>query len=117
MAIQRTTHLYEVLYRGGPGGFQGAHAVDLERVADGEQIYAETLLPARPITEAEFGDLLGGQSAALIEAADTARSERDMAITDRDAALLERDAAVSAAETANARMAEVEAELAAAGSE
>ena len=74
MAITDNTFLYEILYRGGPDGFQGAHAVDLRRVADGDTILVDQEQPARPITEAEFRDLLGGQTAALIEAADAANA-------------------------------------------
>jgi hypothetical protein len=75
MAIERIAFLYEILWRGGPDGFQGAHAIDLERIVDGDEVIAEKLLDARPITEAEFGELLGANAAQAIEAADRARAE------------------------------------------
>lgn len=103
MAMARNTSLYELLARFGPSGYLGAHAIDLERVTDGDELVAERELPARSITQAEFGAMLGAQSAALIEAADEARAEAA-------AAIAERDATAQSLETAQARIAALEAE-------
>lgn len=86
MTITRSTFLYEVLARFNSAGFQGAHAIDIEQVADGTEVISEKELPARPITQAEFGDLLGGQTAALIEAADTAMEALRRVTEERDRA-------------------------------
>ncbi len=80
MPIVRNKFLYDLTVRFGPSGFKGAHAIDLEQVSDGEEVISEKEMPARPITEAEFSTLLTGQTAALIEAADQARRDRDIQI-------------------------------------
>lgn len=74
MAITKTTFLYEILVRFGPDGYRGSHVLDLEKVVDGAEILVERVLPARPITEAEVGELLGGKVAALIEQLDAANA-------------------------------------------
>lgn len=77
MALKKQTSLYEILVRFGPKGFVGAHAIDMEEVIDGKEVHSAKELPPRPVTEAEFKELLGAQTAKLIEAADAARAERD----------------------------------------
>lgn len=75
MAITRTSFLYEILLRFNANGYQGAHVIDLEQVIEDGNVISERELPARPITEAEIGTIIGAQSAALVEAADAARAE------------------------------------------
>lgn len=121
MPIERLTHLYDITARFGPSGFRGAHAIDLERVTDGDEVLAERELPARPITEAEFGTLLAGQAASLIQAADDARQERDArvaeALAEMKIAQNERRAAISHRERTAAENAELTGKLRDAGAE
>lgn len=144
MAIKEIITRYELLVRFDDmtGEFKGAHAIDAVRY---ENTTAGTIshpvhTPARPITAAEFADMVGAEAARLIEAADAARLERDGALAQRDetAAALEartnemeaaaaqaaqtveqhRTAAAEAtarADAAEAQLAQFVAELAAAG--
>ena len=82
MTIQRKRFLYDITLRFGPSGFRGAHAIDLDQVCDGDEVISEKETAARSITEIEFQSLLGGQTAALIEAADSARRERDIRVAE-----------------------------------
>ena len=82
MTIKRKRFLYDITIRFGPSGFRGAHAIDLDQVCDGDEVISEKETAARSITEVEFQSLLGGQSAALIEAADSARRERDIRVAE-----------------------------------
>ncbi len=84
MTIKKTSHLYELLIRFGPDGFQGAHMKDLETVADGSEIISQRVLDPRAITEAEAGTLIGKESAKLVEAATAARAEAEAATAERD---------------------------------
>lgn len=86
MTLKKSTDLYEVLVRFGPDGFVGAHVIEAETVHEGKDVLAFKELPARPVTKAEIGGLLGANTAKLIEAADIARAERDQALTDRNGA-------------------------------
>jgi hypothetical protein len=91
MAIKKTTHLYEILIRFDGGGYKGSHVIDLERVTDGNTVYAENPGVARPVTLEEVGDLLGAETTRLIEQLD-----REIARADAAEALLD-NLAVSAA--------------------
>jgi len=108
MAIERNTFLFEFLVRMGPGGFVGAHAIDLERVSDGDEVIAERELPARPLTEAEAGTILGTENARMVE-----MLSAEQAATAAQRARAE--TAEARAEAAEGRVAELEAALAAAG--
>ena len=105
MALKKSTDLYEVLVRFGPEGYRGAHVIDAETVMDGDEVLAHREHPARPVTKAELGSLLGARNATLIEAA-------DKAIIERDKANDERDDAKHAAMLANERAAKAEGHLA-----
>lgn len=98
MALTTRTRLYEILVRFGPSGFQGAHAIDIDEIVDGDEVKAAKELPARPITSAEMSEMLGNHSAALIEAADAARAAAREADARATRAAHDRDAAVRAAE-------------------
>lgn len=88
MALAKNTHLYEVLIRFGPDGYRGAHVIDLELITDGDEIVSGKELPARPLTKAEIGPIIGATNAKLIEAADQARAEKEVAAEERDNAKL-----------------------------
>lgn len=109
------TFLYDITARFGPDGFVGAHAIDMKRTIDDDDgDVTDKEFPARPITADEFTDLLGGQTAALIQAADDARADRDariaQALADRDEAI-EKTKAECAEKVAEAeRLANVAAE-------
>lgn len=111
MALTKTKCIYELLYRGGPKGFVGAHVIEMECVyEDGEKI-GERFFPARPITEAEFREMLGGESAALIEAADAARAElgqitEEKGALEQDLAKTRAALAIYQADTADAAVAQ-----------
>lgn len=120
MTIARATFLYELLVRLGPYGFIGAHAIDLERVSDGAEIIAERELPARPLTEAEAGAILGAESARLIEqlgaaAVEAAALRERIAVLEAEAvdaaAAKAADAATIAALAAQGALADARAEL------
>ena len=74
-------YLYEVMARFTADGFQGAHAKDMEclRLADGT-LQDFRVGDPRPVTEKEFGKLLGKETAKLIQAADAARGETEQAL-------------------------------------
>lgn len=73
MPIEEKRRLYELLVRfDDEGGLQGAHAKDMLRYHNSES--GETSKPVesdpRPVTAAEFGELLGPAIAAGIESLD-----------------------------------------------
>jgi len=110
MAIERNTLLYELLVRLGPDGFLGAHAIDLERVTDGDEVIAERELPARPLSELEAGTILGAENARMVE---QLAAEQIATAAQRVRA----ENAEARADAAEARAAQLEAALAAAGSQ
>lgn len=67
--IEKTSFLYEVLLRFGPDGLSGAHAIDMVRIVDtgSGEVIAENEELARPITQAEVSDILGAETAGMIE--------------------------------------------------
>jgi hypothetical protein len=67
MTITTQTFLYEILLRFGPAGLVGAHAIDVERVADGDQVIADRAEPAREITSEDVATLVGEQNATLVQ--------------------------------------------------
>lgn len=112
MTIEKTVRPYEVLVRFGRAGFQGAHVQDIEEVVEGDEVLAARILPARPLTEAEVGDVVGGEAARLIEAVEATRlqAQADAAAAAEARAALEtlraaREAADEAAWTARAELA------------
>ena len=79
--MAKSTYLYEVLFRLGPDGLVGAHAVYVDRYTDDEtgQIVADRRGPARPIKPAsEAATLVGDTVATFVEQVDRLRSENDM---------------------------------------
>jgi len=110
MAIEKRVLPYGLFIRfDDEGRFQGAHATDCVRFVDTET--GETSVPKetdpRPVTLAEFGDLLGERNATLVEDADAARSETDALRTELAAAnaMIEQEAALR--QQAEARLAAV----------
>jgi hypothetical protein len=93
MTIERTSHLHEILIRFGPDGYRGAHVIDLERVVDGGELISERELPARPVTQAEIGPIIGAENARLIEAADQAIAAAVQAVAAGKAAIARAEAA------------------------
>lgn len=66
--MEKQRHLYEVLLRYGPKGFIGGHAVDADHfIDDAGVVHASTALQPRPIREDEVGEIIGAESAKLIE--------------------------------------------------
>lgn len=103
MAIEEKTIPYEILIRLGPDGYQAAHVIDLEMLVDTTTgaVRAATELPARPISVAEAGEILGTESVALLVQID----------------LLKADLAAEKAKVEQAEAARAEAESAAARAE
>lgn len=109
--LERHVGLYEVLARfdfenadgGGKTVFTGAHARDKVRFINVEtgKVDRDEEQPARPITREEFGALLGDNSAKLIEAADLATLRANVAearVTELEAEMAEEQAARALAE-------------------
>lgn len=78
MTIERRASLYEVLIRFDANGYKGSHVIDIDEVFDADtgEIHSARELPARPITQAELGPLLGEATAGLIEGTEAAVAER-----------------------------------------
>jgi chromosome segregation ATPase len=110
MTIERKRFLYDITLRFGPSGFRGAHAIDLDQICDGDEVISEKETAARSITEVEFRSLLGGQTAELIEAADSARRDRDIRVAE---ALNRQDEAEKKQNSAELQLKSKEAELSA----
>lgn len=106
MAIDKETHLYEILVRFGPEGYRGSHVQDLIRVIDTEtgQVYSEQPTDARPVTKAEIGSLIGAKNAGLIEELEREKTARLEAEAERDALVAERDDATQRLEKARAAL-------------
>lgn len=103
MTIERETHLYEILLRFNSDGYQGSHVIDLEIMTENGAVISERELPARSITEAEVGGIIGQQSARLVEAADAAIAQA--AESDRARQVAEDAAIAQAAKSDQARQA------------
>lgn len=84
MAIEKTTHLYEVLIRFGPdGNVRGAHQQSVERITDGDTVLSERQNPPVPVDPDALGGILGKNVAAMlaqIEGLKLDIAERDAAI-------------------------------------
>ena len=127
MALTKNTHLESLFVRGdGKGGIQGAHVEYLEIVMDGTQEIARRVTPAQPINlvpealapiigEALSASLLS--NSALNEQITVENAAKAEAESARDKALADAKAAASAAlaeiDEANAKIAELTAQLAA----
>jgi len=66
MARRLETCLYEILLRFDADGLRGAHVQDLDRILDGDEVVSEIPSPARAVTVAEVGDLLGKENVEFI---------------------------------------------------
>lgn len=123
MALTKNTFLESFFVRGdGNGGIQGAHVEYLEIVMDGTQEIARRVTPAQPINlvpealapiigEALSASLLS--NSALNEQITVENAAKAEAESARDKALADAKAAASAADEANAKIAELTAQLAA----
>lgn len=109
MAIEKIVERYEFLCRFRGGALVGAHVLDLERIVDTEtgQVYAETVMPAKPVNPATIGDVIGEQVAGLMEQVAalsaelevrvSAAEQMQVQITSLEAALAEAQKAAAAA--------------------
>jgi len=83
MTIEKRVNTYEMLLRWSPatGEFQGAHVIDAVTFVDTDDDTASDpkLSDARPVTQAEFGVLLGEHAAGAIEAAGIQAARADAA--------------------------------------
>lgn len=104
------TFLYEILIRFDADGYRGAHVIDLQTVTDGEEVLAAKPLDPRPVDPAEVGQILGENSARLIQSTDRVIAQLFEVRAARDTLLTERD-------EANRARAQAEADLAAARDE
>jgi hypothetical protein len=100
--IEKRTYLYEILFRFGPEGLAGAHAIDMEQLYDSDEdkVELERELPARPITLAEAKELIGVQKATVLVGAADAKARAA-------AANAEAGRAIEAAEAIETAAAEV----------
>ncbi|ACA20255.1 hypothetical protein M446_5978 [Methylobacterium sp. 4-46] len=106
MAIEKTVHLYEVLFRIAASGAIAAHRKDLERVADPAtgEVYAERETDPVPIAGAEVAAVLGEVLSAMTAERDAkaaalaaAEAEREGLRRQLAAVTAERDALREAA--------------------
>jgi hypothetical protein len=118
MTIEKSTTLYEVLVRfDETGAVKGGHVIDMETVKDTntDEILSARETAARPITEAEVGDVIGASNAQNIEQIAQLEAERDAAVADKEAVETDKAEAVAAIEaerdSALAKIAELEAQL------
>jgi len=83
MTIEKRVNTYEMLLRWNPatGEFRGAHVIDAVTFVDTDDDTASDpkLSDARPVTQAEFGELLGQHAAGAIEAAGVQAARADAA--------------------------------------
>jgi esterase/lipase superfamily enzyme len=86
MTIERKAFLYEILIRFDSDGLKGIHAVDLERIVEGDTLHAENALPARPVTPEELAGLIDEKATALFDQVSAARAAADEQRARADAA-------------------------------
>jgi hypothetical protein len=106
MTITKQTALNEILIRlADDGSVAGAHVVEIEHLTDTAtgEILSSRLLPARGITAAEVGDLLGAANAGLLEQIDALRADLAAMTKDRDDEKAAKDAALSGKLSAEAQ--------------
>lgn len=95
MALSKQTALNEILIRlADDGSVAGAHVVEIEHVVDmtSGDVLSSRLLPARGVTPAEVGPILGEANAGLFEQIDRLIVEKSAVTAERDALQLERNA-------------------------
>lgn len=95
--------LYEVLIRFDHNGYKGSHVIEADYfVGDDGVLIADKIAEAMPITQQQVGDLLGGETAGLIEQLEAARAAHLAAVVQAEATIAELRTPGQAAQIADA---------------
>lgn len=101
MALKKRSYPTEILIRLDPdGGVRGMHVKNIEEILDGKAVVSAREDPARPLTEAEFGKIVGDLPARLNEQLDQLRAEGARLLKEADDAKSKASDAIVRAENA-----------------